>query len=141
MTVYAESSAVLRWLFEEPRGTEVLGLLRKASRVVCSRLTLVECHRAVQRAIRTDRVQEVDSGTVLGILARAATRWTVIEVSADVATRAEARFPVEPVRTLDALHLASALALRATFPDLAVLTTDARIRENAARLGLAVLPD
>lgn len=86
------------------------------------------------------RVQEVDAGTVLGILARAATRWTVIEVSPDVATRAEARFPVEPVGTFDALHLASALFLRAIFPDLALLTTDARIRENAARLGLAVLP-
>lgn len=140
MIVYAESSAVLRWLFEESQGLEILDLLRRASRVVCARLTLVECHRAVQRAVRDDRVQEVDAGTVLGTLAVAASRWTIIELTADIATRAEARFPVEPLRTLDALHLASALALRRAFPELAVLTTDARVRDNAVRLGLGVLP-
>jgi hypothetical protein len=38
------------------------------------------------------------------------------------------------VRTLDAVHLASALFLRQSFPDL-VVSTDERIRANAALLG------
>ncbi|MCW5890572.1 MAG: hypothetical protein KIT14_08470 [bacterium] len=85
-------------------------------------------------------LREVDAGTVRQALARAASRRTVLEMSADVAARAEARFPAEPVRTLDALHLASALALRRLFPDLTMLSTDARVRDDAALLGLPVLP-
>ncbi len=45
-------------------------------------------------------------------------------------------FPVEPIRTLDALHLASALELLRLFPDLTVLSFDRRIVENLAPLGL-----
>ena len=39
MIAYAESSAVLRWLFNEPAGEEILDHLRGARKVVCSRLT------------------------------------------------------------------------------------------------------
>jgi hypothetical protein len=39
------------------------------------------------------------------------------------------------VRTLDAIHLASALFLREAFPDLVILTADERVRGNAALLG------
>lgn len=54
---------------------------------------------------------------------------------------ADDRFPAEPVRTLDALHLASALFLNEFVPSLAVLSADDRIRNNAAQLGFAVLPE
>jgi hypothetical protein len=54
--------------------------------------------------------------------------------------RAQRPFPVGPVRTLDALHLASALVARSVAPGLRLLTLDQRIRENGARLGLAPLP-
>jgi hypothetical protein len=49
-------------------------------------------------------------------------------------------FPVGPVRALDALHLATALAARAAAPDVRVLSPDQRVRENAARFGFAVVP-
>jgi hypothetical protein len=55
--------------------------------------------------------------------------------SEEVARRAEDGFPNEPVRTLDASHLASALFLRQSFPDLVLLTADERVRANAALLG------
>jgi hypothetical protein len=55
-----------------------------------------------------------------------------------VSQRAEDPFPSEPVRTLDAIHLASALFLRQAFPDLTVLSADDRVRANAAQLGFDV---
>lgn len=103
--MYAETSAVLRWLFNEPRGEEILEMLRASAKVACSRLTLIESHRAVRRA-----------------------------------ARAEQSFPVEPVRTLDAIHLASALLLRHSVPDLVVVSTDEHIRTNASQLGFAIFP-
>ena len=48
---------------------------------------------------------------------------------------------MEPLRTLDALHLSSALVARGVLPDLVLLSLDSALRENARRLGLAVLPD
>lgn len=141
MRVYAESSAVLRWLFNEDLGDDVFAFLRDADKVVCSRLTLVESRRVIRRATLEQRISEVEQGEALAVLAQAAARWAVLEMSVTVAQRAEAAFPVEPVRTLDAIHLASALVVREAVADLVVLSTDQRVRENARRLGFAVLPD
>jgi hypothetical protein len=44
------------------------------------------------------------------------------------------------VRTLDAIHLASALFLRQSFPDLVIATTDGRVEGNAALLRFQTTP-
>lgn len=49
-------------------------------------------------------------------------------------------FPVEPVRTLDAIHLATALEWHKRIEPVAVLSTDERVRSNARALGLQVIP-
>jgi predicted nucleic acid-binding protein len=140
VTVYAESSSVLRWLLDEAPADEIHGLLRGATKVVCSRLTLVETRRVIRRAVAETLLDEVGGMAILEVLARAAAGWAVLEMSRDVAERAEASFPVEPVRTLDALHLASALLLRQALPDLRLLSSDDRVRANGRRLGFEVLP-
>ena len=52
MTLYAETSAVLRWLFNESGGTAIRTLFASAQQVVSSRLTLIETRRVVRRAAR-----------------------------------------------------------------------------------------
>ncbi len=141
MPLYAESSAVLRWLFNEEQGDEVFGLLRSADKVTCSRLTLVECRRVIHRAVATSRLPEKDAAEVRGVLGQAAARWAILEVTPEVTRRAEDRFPAEPLRTLDALHLASALLLNESAPGLVLLSTDDRIRTNATQLGFPLLPE
>lgn len=140
MIVYAESSAVLRWLFNEAQGDEVLDHLRAARKVVCSRLTLIECRRVARRAALEARLTEAGLTEVLAVLAQSTARWAVLELSREVADRAGGRFPVEPVRTLDAIHLASLTVLRDSLTELTVLTVDDRIRRNSAQLGFDVLP-
>ena len=44
------------------------------------------------------------------------------------------------IRTLDALHVASALNARAAVPDLAILSLDHKIRAVSQELGFTVLP-
>ena len=75
------------------------------------------------------------------MLAQSTARWAVLELTPDVAERASGRFPVEPVGTLDAIHLASMAILRESLPDLVVLSTDTRLRENSAQLGFEVRPE
>jgi len=138
MTIYAETSAVLRWLFGEVGGDHVRVVMSESTKVTSSRLTLIEARRVVRRAERERRLTAAQSADVLAVLAQAASRWAVLELSEQVARRAEDGFPHEPVRTLDALHLASALLLRQSVPDLAVLTADERISANATLLGFHV---
>jgi predicted nucleic acid-binding protein len=69
------------------------------------------------------------------VFAQAVSTWAILEVTEDVARTAEDKFPNEPVRTLDAIHLASALFLRQSFPDLVIVSVDDRVRSNAALLG------
>jgi len=51
-------------------------------------------------------------------------------------TRAGTTFPVEQVRTLDAIHLSTALAFVEAFPELAMVALDRRVTDNATALGL-----
>lgn len=108
MTLYAETSAVLRWLFGEARGEELRALLSEASKVVSSRLTLIETRRVIRRAERDGRITATQSVDLQGIFAQAASTWAILELSEDVARRAEESFPAEPLRTLDAIHLEDA---------------------------------
>jgi len=135
MTVYAETSAVLRWLFAEEGGEALRDVLAAAEKVAASRLTLIETRRVVRRAERESRITAAQAADILAIFAQAASTWAILEISEEIARRAEDGFPNEPVRTLDAIHLASALFLRQSFPDLTVVSADERLRKNAALLG------
>ncbi len=140
MSLYAESSAVLSWLLGEGDGADVAEALSRADQVIASDLTLIECDRVLVRAVATGVMQEADVAGRRHTLARAAAHRHVLHLVDDAVARARRAFPVEPIRTLDALHLSLALVARAVLPDLEVLSLDPRVRENALALGLSVLP-
>lgn len=139
--VYAESSAVLSWLLGEARQQSVMGELAGADRVVTSTLTVVECARALARARATGRLSEGDELAALRLLDQAAASWSVLDVSDRVAERARGAFPREPVRTLDALHLATASIFLEALGSLRVLSLDDRVRGNASVMGMSLAPD
>lgn len=139
-TLYAESSAVLAWLLGEPDGQPVAAALREARAVVASDLTPLECERALIRAWATGLISEAERADQSAALAAVASHWTVLRVDEEVIVRARRPFPIEPVRTLDALHLASALVARSAVPGLQLLSLDQRVRENGARLGFDTVP-
>ena len=140
MIVYAESSAVLAWLLGESNEPLVRDALDGADRVVTSSLTALECARGLTRAKVAGRVNMVQELATLRLLDDAESTWDVHALTDGVVARARATFQVEPVRTLDALHLATALILQEAVGPLAVLSLDERVRANATALGLAVLP-
>ena len=140
MIAYAESSAVLSWILSEAKGDAVRRALADAERVVSSTLTQVECARALSRAVGLGRMGRGEELAALRLMDAAAARWAILEMSGKVIARARGAFPVEPVRTLDALHLATALLFREAIPDLLVVSLDERVRANAEALGLPVAP-
>ena len=138
--LYAESSAVLAWLLGQAGGEEVASALRHADCVVACDLTAVECERVLIRAWASGLMTEAERADQSAALARAAAHWVVLRMDEAVIERARRPFPIEPVLTLDALHLAAALAARSAVPGLALLTLDQRVRENAERLGFETAP-
>jgi predicted nucleic acid-binding protein len=134
--LYAESSAVLRWLLGAPRADEIRAQLMAAEHVFTSRLTLLEVRRALIRTAVAGDLTETDALLAGTAFSRAAAHWSVAEVLPEIMERAGQRFPVEPVRSLDALHLATALLLVPSAGRLAVLSTGDRIVRNAPLLGL-----
>lgn len=140
MNLYAESSAVLAWLMAEEASPAVEALLDGAEWIVASDLTLAECDRCLIRAHATGSLSELEMTRRRNALEAASVHWTLMTIDREVLERARRRFPEEPVRTLDALHLASALAARSVIPDLVLLSLDQRVRENGVAFGFEILP-
>ncbi len=138
MKLYAESSAVLAWLLAEPAAEQIGDLLGRAAVVVTSDVTLVESDRVLIRAQREGALAEAERADRRAALAAACARCLCL--GTDVVERARRPFPLEPIRTLDALHVASALVARDAVPGLAILTLDDRIRAVARQLGFDLVP-
>jgi len=138
--LYAESSAVLAWLLGESEGEPVRAVLAAAGVVFASRLTIAECERGLARLEAGGSLPSSDTVVLREALGRAASHWIRYDIGVSILARVGQAFPAEPVRTLDAIHLATALELRSAEPRLEVLTLDRRIRSNAEQLGMPVHP-
>ena len=140
MNIYAESSAVLAWLLGEAAGRRVREVLRHAELVMASDLVLIECDRVLIRAVTLGEIDEAKAADRRAYLNAAASHWHLCRLSLDIVDRAGHAFPAEPVRTLDAIHLASALAVRSTVPSTELLSLDDRIRRAGEQLGFRLQP-
>lgn len=141
MTVlYAESSAVLEWVLGTERGASVREALSAASGVVASDLTTAEVARTLRRLTATGQLRPEQRTEGYGLYMAAAAHWTFWGVDQGILSRAGEAFGVEPVRTLDAIHLATAAAFRAEVESVVVCSLDHRVRLNAKALGLEVSP-
>ena len=144
MTLYAESSAVLAWLLGQPSGEAVAAALAGASAVVTSDLTLIECERVLRRlaagAAGAGGGQKEAVEALRARLALVVEAWAVEPIAPRVVARARQGFPDDAIRTLDAIHLATAVCLGEVLDDLAVVSLDDRVRLNALALGLRVQP-
>lgn len=137
MWAYFDTSALVKRYIREAGRREVLQLLRRHD-VVTSAILPVELRSALRR-----RVSEgtLDAARVPRILRRVTTDrayWTLVEVAPDVLKAAEMLVAAHPVRTLDAIHVASAQLFRARIvaPELIFVSADIRQTAAAAAVGM-----
>ena len=140
MNVYAESSAVLAWLLGESDGEDARDRLSAARLVLTSDLTLIECDRVLHRAMALGELSAAEAAERRALVAVAAEHWIVQAMDREIVERARRSFPREPIRTLDAIHLATALITRDLVTELQLLSLDERIRRSAADLGFEIVP-
>lgn len=140
MNVYAESSAVLAWLLLEREGSHVDRLLRSAETIISSDLTLIECDRALLRAVTLGRLNAAEASDRGRELRTVGSAWSVLRIAPEIVERARRPFPTDTIRALDAIHLATALTARGITPLLEMLSLDDRIRNAARDLGFRLQP-
>lgn len=132
---YVESSALVAALLEhDASARRSLG----SGRVVTSALTIAEASRAILRARSAGRLTAADERAAVRDLGRFERRCSLVSVSEEVLARVRRPFPVEPVRTLDAVHLATAELLGEPPALITVVTRDVRVRQNAEACGYAI---
>jgi predicted nucleic acid-binding protein len=133
---YVESSALLAALLEHDRAA--LSALRKKARLITSALTVAEASRVIVRARVDGRLTAARQGSAVRALQRFERRAAIVTIGDHILRRLGRPFPVEPVRTLDAIHLAT-IELLGEPPDrITVITRDARVRDNAMAMGYVV---
>lgn len=115
--------------------------LADAEIIVASDLTLIECDRVILRAAALGELTEAEAADRRAHLTVAASHWQILRVAPEIVERARQPFPGEPIRTLDAIHLASALTARTAIAGLMLLSLDDRVRKAGKKLGLGIIPD
>jgi uncharacterized protein with PIN domain len=140
VNLYAESSAVLAWLLDEPSAPTVRQLLGASEITVSSDLTLIECDRVLLRAVSLKELTEAEAADRRAHLAVAAAHWQVLRIAQEIVDRARQPFPGEPIRTLDAIHLASLMVGRSAVRGLALLSLDDCVRKAGKGLGVDIVP-
>ena len=124
---YLDASAVVKLLVQEPETTALRRELRGWPRRASSALLRVELLRTVRRA----RLPRLMAGA-----RRQLASIDLIRLDDDLLERAATIEPTT-VRSLDAIHLATALGLGADLA--AVVTYDARMTTAAQALGLPLI--
>ncbi len=126
MTVaYVDASALTKLVLDEPDSVAMRRWYVESERVLCSRIGIVETRRAVGR-YRHDPAH-------LDLVIRSV---EVVEFDADIARQAASIGPTS-LKTLDAIHLASAARLGAAVD--AFVTYDDRLADAARAVGLSVV--
>jgi predicted nucleic acid-binding protein len=131
-----ESSALVAALLE--LDTAISKKIPGRTQQVTSALTLAEAGRAIIRARATGRLTGEQEQAAVRALRTFERRCFLLDVDRAVLDRVRRPFPIEPIRTLDAVHLATAERLGEASPLLTIVTRDDRVRRNAEALGYTV---
>jgi predicted nucleic acid-binding protein len=122
---YFDASAIAKLIHEERESLALVDFLDDPMEAVTSAMSGVEVPRALRRhGVADEEVAEALKGLI------------VVSVDADILARASALEPTT-LRSLDALHLATALAVGTD--GLQVVTYDDRLAQAAREQGLTVV--
>jgi hypothetical protein len=135
---YFDTSALVKRYVNEAGRREVLQLLRHHD-VVTSAILPVEIRGALRRRASEGSLAAARMAEILRRVATDRAYWTLVEVGREVLAGAEVLVATHPLRTLDAIHVASAqlFSSRLAAPELIFVSADRRQTAAAAAGGLA----
>lgn len=130
MWAYFDTSALVKRYVDESGRREVLRLLRQYE-VVTSAVVSVELRSALRRRVVESTLNEDHVSEILKRVAVEREFWALVEVSSSVLAAAETLVAAQPLRALDAIHVASA-QLFATRIEQKLVFVSADVRQTTA---------
>lgn len=138
MWVYCDTSAMAKRYVREP-GRESFMKLVARRRVASSVLMPVELHSAFVRRTREGTLATVALPRLFSRVGADRRHWTLVEATAEVLDEAQMLVENHPLRTLDAVHVASALVFQKHLrAPVVFISADHRQLDAARREGLKV---
>ena len=136
--LYLDASALVKLFVPESDSDALNAAMRGAKDVVLSDLALTEMTSALGRRRREGALTADEAQRLYREAAKLATVCRRVELTPPIHRRAERLLLALPrsLRTLDALHIASAIDAQAA----TVVTLDFRLRDAASEQGLFVAP-
>ena len=134
MIAYVDSSVLLRIVLGQDNP---LDAWQRLERAVASELVRVECLRTIDRARLAGRLDDATVASRRSGLLELLDGVELVALEPSILNRAADPFPTS-ISTLDALHLATALAIRDDIPSMAFATHDQSLGMAAAAMGLEV---
>lgn len=135
MIAYVDTSVLLRVVLGEPNP---LRQWRSIELAISSEMIRVEALRSIDRARMLSAVPDVEISerreAVLGVL----DGFHLAPIDSRVLQRAADPFPTL-IRTLDAIHLSTALLVRADYDSMVFATHDAQLAVAARAVGFSVV--
>lgn len=131
MTLYVDSSALLKRYVDEPDSDRAVELLTSDSTLVTGRHTIVEVRRNLAQLL-----SPTDASSARRTFTADLASFAIVEVDAATCELAATIAEQTGVRSLDSLHLGAARRLGT---DISFLTFDVRQATAARALGLAVV--
>jgi predicted nucleic acid-binding protein len=139
--LYLDTSSLLKLYIEEPGSQQVATLVASASDVAISLIGYAEARSGLSRGRRSGRL---NGESYVQALRQFESRWattTVLEVLEPLVRRAGDLAEAYALRGFDAIHLASALALKRESDEAVNFSAwDGRLLDAAQAEGLAVAP-
>ena len=135
MTVYVDTSVVLRILLHEPNSVGIWGQWNKA---YSSALWRVEALRTVDRLRLAHEISDTEVAQLVQDIQITHETFAIHPVTNQILQRASETFPTV-VGTLDAIHLATALSIREFENVNLLLTHDSQLATAARSLGFEVM--
>jgi len=129
--LYLDTSAILRAVLESGTTPDIEKRIAAARTLIISRLALVEAGRAFHRIRASGEVSEeqlADAGRELDALWARCDIWELTPLVCEMASQVA---PTSPLRTLDALHLATYLLARRRIAGVELLSADQRLLDAA----------
>ena len=138
LAYFDSSVAIKRYLHEAGSGTT--SQLIRQYRIVSSRLTPVEIKSVIGRRHTGGDLVDKAYDAVIRKLTTDLMKWQIIALSPGIMDSAEELVQSYNVRTLDAIHIASALAFNAQMRGkIPFITADLRQRDAAMQAGLKII--
>ncbi len=137
---YFDTSILVKRYVRERGSLKANRLLRKYT-ILSSSILPVELLSALRRRCGQSEISEQDYSAILGRVKQDRAFWELLELTPSVLARAEEIVLKWNVRTLDAVHLASAVVFRDSVGrSLPFVTSDERQLMVARQWNLAVIP-